>query len=118
MAPMLSWTSSDPTATGFNIYRNGIKQNGVPISGTDFMDSLPLEPTVVRYAVSSVNNSGQESAPRGVDVYQVALGLLANPASGASTPLVTRYFDDFRVTVSNLTSGSSLPLRELQLRRS
>jgi len=26
-APQLSWTIADPTAVGFNIYRNGIKQN-------------------------------------------------------------------------------------------
>ena len=38
-APMLSWHSSDPTVVGFNIYRNGIKQNAAPLAGTNFTDA-------------------------------------------------------------------------------
>ena len=83
-APALSWTSADPTAVGFDVCRNGIKQNGSPLPGTTFIDPLPAPPSGVQYAVRAVNNAGQESAPRSVDVHQVALQLLANPAGERS----------------------------------
>ena len=50
------------------------------------------------YGVTAVNNSAQESPPRQVNVYPVALGLLANPRLAApSNPLMTGYFDQYQV---------------------
>ncbi len=117
-APQLSWLSGDSTATGFNIYRNGILQNTTPQSGTNFTDNLPPGAAAVQYAVRAVNDAGQESPPRTVDVYAVQLGVLSNPGdSQTSGTLVTRYFDRFVLSVSNLTADASLPLRQLEVRR-
>jgi hypothetical protein len=114
-SPMLSWTSNDPTAIGFNIYRNGIKQNGTPQTTRDYTDLLPLSSAAVQYAVRAVNAIGQESAARVVDVYRVDLALAVNALAGGAP--VTRYFDSFRTTVSNLTSGAGLPLAQVELQR-
>ncbi|HKS38433.1 MAG TPA: hypothetical protein VJW76_14665, partial [Verrucomicrobiae bacterium] len=114
-APALSWTSDDPTAVGFNVYRGGIRQNSSLLTATDFVDLLPSGTGVVQYAVRAVNGAGQESAPRLVDVYAVDLRLAANPLAGNNP--ITRYFDEYRATVSNLTAGASLPLEEVELRR-
>ncbi len=117
-APVLSWVSSDATAVGFNIYRDGVKQNDSPLPGTSFTDLLPAPASGVRYSVRAVNHASQESAPRSVDLQRVALRTLANRAADASNnPLVMRYFDQFEITVSNLTTTGSLPLRQLELRR-
>jgi hypothetical protein len=48
-APVLSWVSTDPTAIGFNIYRNGIKQNATPQPGVIYRDVLPLSGAAIAY---------------------------------------------------------------------
>ncbi|MEW6157838.1 MAG: polymorphic toxin-type HINT domain-containing protein [Verrucomicrobiota bacterium] len=117
-APSLTWASGDPTTTGYNVYRNGIKQNAAPLTATSFTDALPLGGDVVQYAVRAVNAAGEESSSRTVNVYSVDLSLLANNAGGeVSGSLISSYFDNFAAKVSNLTPNSTLPLREIELRR-
>jgi len=43
-APVLTWTGNDPTAAGFNVYRNGIQQNSALLTG----DQLRRQPADVR----------------------------------------------------------------------
>ena len=54
--PLLSWTSTDPTATGFNVYRGGVKVNAVPISATSSVTSGPIiwAPTISPVCVSQI----------------------------------------------------------------
>jgi fibronectin type 3 domain-containing protein len=117
-APVLSWTSSDTTAISFNVYRKGIRQNSGTLAVTSYTDNLPAGADAIEYAVRAVNAKGEESAPRIVKVYSVTLDLLANAAGGtASNPLVTRYFDSYRASVTNLTLSSGFPLETVELRR-
>jgi len=47
-APALSWTSSDPTVTGYNLYRNASSRM-LPTDAPAYADNLPLttsRPTV------------------------------------------------------------------------
>ena len=76
---VLNWASTDATAVGFNVYRNGVQQNASLLAGTTYTDNLPLG-SGVQYGVTAVNNSSQESPARQVNVYPVALGLLVNPS--------------------------------------
>ena len=116
--PALSWTSSDGTAVGFNIYRKGIKQNSSLVSSNSYNDSLPIGTELVTYAVRAVNSTNAESAARSVDVYPVDLALLLNSmGTGTNNAPVTRYFDDYQITVTNRAGVASLPLRQLEIRR-
>ena len=103
---------------GFNVYRNGIKQNAAPQSETTYTDLLPRSVDPVRYAIRAVNAAGKESAARQVDIFNVAAGLLSNSlGSGASNPLTTRYFDAFTASITNLAS-TNMYLSQIELRRS
>ena len=116
-APTLTWVSTDPTAVGFNLYRNGIKQNASLLVGTSYTDNLPAS-DVVQYAVTAVNASAQESPPRLVSVYPVGFGLLVNSqGSGTNNPVLQNYFDQVQVTVSNLSQATPLSLSQVQLSR-
>jgi len=74
-AIVLNWSDNDSTAVGFNVYRNGIRQNAQMLTKTTFTDSLALV-NVTQYAVTAVNNLNQESPQRVVSV---------EPASAAGT---------------------------------
>ena len=87
-AAVLSWVSTDSAAVGFNVYRNGVKQNASLLTSPAYTDNLPLGSGVL-YGVTAVNNSAQESPPRQVNVYPVTLGLLADSqGSGTNNPLL------------------------------
>lgn len=116
-ATVLNWVGNDGTAVGYNVYRNGIKQNASPIPGSTFTDNLPPS-GVIQYAVTAVNNAAQESPQRLVNVYQVGLGLLVNSGgTGTNNSLLTGYFDQFQVGVTNQTSTNNLQLTQLELYR-
>ena len=118
-APALTWTSSDNTAVGYNVYRNGIKQNGAPLTSLQFNDTLGIPSgSRIQYTVRSVNSTNAESAPRMVDVYDLGMDFFANLTSGEEQPLVTDYFDRLLVVVSNRTASAALPLGGVQVRRS
>ena len=117
-APAISWTSSDPTAVGFDLYRNGIKQNAVRLTGGAYVDLLPAETKPIEYTVRALNQAGQQSAPRAVQVYRLGFGLLANAMEGMTNrPLSIGYFDQFRYWVTNLTDTGAVSLAEVELRR-
>ena len=116
-APALTWESGDPTAVGFNVYRNGIKQNAAPLATGMFSDSLPPAGQTATYAVTSLNATNAESVARTVVVYPVNLALLMNGNGAGANPPLTSYFDDCLVTVSNLTAVGALPLLQIQVQR-
>jgi hypothetical protein len=117
-APGLSWASSDPTAVGFNIYRNGVKQNANPQPSSTYTDLLPLSGAAVTYAITALNETNAESAARSATVYPVNLGLLVNAAGGTTSgPPTLSYFDDYVVSVSNLAASAAMPLRQVQVQR-
>jgi hypothetical protein len=110
---VLSWTSTDSSATGFNIYRNNVLQNASPLPGTNYTDNLPLSDAVT-YAVTAVNSSAQESPPRLVSVYPLALGLQINPTNGQ---ILVNYFDQYLAGITNLSSAAGFPLTQWILTR-
>ena len=115
--PVLSWSSSDSSAVGFNIYRNGLKQNPSLVSSLSYTDSLPMV-DVVQYGVGAVNGFGQESPQRMVSVYPISLGLLVNSAgSGTNNPVLTGYFDQLQVGITNHSSTAAVSLKQLTLNR-
>ncbi|HEV2391800.1 MAG TPA: Ig-like domain-containing protein [Verrucomicrobiae bacterium] len=112
-APLLNWVSTDNTVVGFNVYRNGVKQNASPLTGTtSYLDNLALSDATA-YGVSAVNGSGQESPQRVVTVYPFAMGLAAN----GSNPVLIHYFDQIQIAVTNLSSTAALPMSQLVLSR-
>lgn len=117
-SPALSWTSGDATAIGFNLYRNGIKQNSQVLSNAAFTDPLPLGTDPVTYAVTAVNSTNAESAVRAVTVYPLDLSFLVNSADGVTpgAPLAS-YFDAYRVSVTNLASAAAFPLGQIEVQR-
>jgi hypothetical protein len=117
-APYLTWTSDDSTVVGFNVYREGIKQNPSPVPSPGYLDTLGI-PALgkVTYTVRAVNATNAESAPRTVTAYSVGLGLGVNMANGTNQALIERYFDDYRVSVSNLTSAAAIPIDHVELAR-
>lgn len=117
-APVLSWASTDNTAVGYNVYRNGIKQNGSPVTALQFTDTLGIPAGgLIQYMVRAVNSTNAESAPRVVDVRDVALDFFANLVGTSEQPLVTDYFDNLLVVVSNRSSSAALPLGVVQVHR-
>ena len=113
-AVLLSWNSTDASATGFNVYRNGVRQNPNPLPGTNYTDNLPLADAVT-YAVTAVNQAAQESPPRLVNVYPVVLGLQINPTHH---PILINYFDQYQAGITNLAGAAGLSLTRLVLNRS
>jgi hypothetical protein len=116
-APKLTWSSSDPSAVAFNVYRNGIKQNAAPLASMSFTDALAANGEIVTYAVRALNSTNAESAARTVDVHTVDLRLSVNETGGTARPPTGRYFDKYHVTVANLTAAGAMPLRQLEVRR-
>ncbi|MGA2863269.1 MAG: FG-GAP-like repeat-containing protein [Verrucomicrobiota bacterium] len=113
-ASALTWTSADTTAVGFNVYRNGLKQNTSPLAATSFTDSFPLGALPVTYAVTAVNSTNAESAARSLTVFPLGLALSVN---GGTNPPMTTYFDDYRVAVSNLATSAAFPLQQVEIQR-
>lgn len=115
-APTLNWSSTDATAVGFNLYRNGVKQNSALLNQNNYHDNLPLS-GMVQYAVTAVNAAAQESPQRVVTVYPLAFSLLANAQGGTTNnPLSTGYFDTLQVGITNL-SNQAFPFAQVQLTR-
>jgi hypothetical protein len=113
--PALSWVRGDSSIAGVNLYRNGIKLNTTPLTGTSFQDSSYSGSSLVRYALKSVDSLGQEGPARAASVYRLDLGLGVN-AAGAGLP-VLYYFDAYRTTVNNQTLAEAFPLETIELRR-
>ncbi len=116
-ATVLSWSLSDPKTAGYNLYRNGVKQNTAILTSTKYTDTLPLS-DLTQYGVTAVNGSGQESPARLVNVAPVSLGLLVNSGGfGSNGPVSRDYFDQYQAIISNLSSSATLPVSKIQLTR-
>jgi hypothetical protein len=115
-APQLRWEVSDPAAVAFNIYRNGIKQNSQPITGRVYTDSFAIGNRAVVYEVRALNSTNAEGPPRSVTVYPLSVNLVVGRGQ-TNGLLVTKYFDEFRVSVTNLATDSGMPLDNIQLLR-
>ncbi|HZM01547.1 MAG TPA: Ig-like domain-containing protein [Candidatus Saccharimonadales bacterium] len=111
-AAALTWSSTDSTVTGYNLYRNGVKQNSSPLTTPAYTDLLPVN-DVVSYGVTALNASSQESPPRVVHVSPVGMGLAAD----GGQPLLVNYFDSVVVTITNLSPTAPLPLTQFVLNR-
>ncbi|MCX8155476.1 MAG: FG-GAP-like repeat-containing protein [Verrucomicrobiae bacterium] len=117
-SPILTWESDDPAAVGYNVYRNGVKQNTAPLTTPAFTDGLGVpRGGMVSYAVHAVNATNAESVARRVDLHDVSFLVMANLFGGAESPPVTRYFDAFQVTVFNRNLTAPLPVQHVELRR-
>lgn len=118
---LLQWQFNDPLGIGYNVYRNGVKQNGqvIPVGTRSFTDSLPLPPNeAVEYRVTGVDNQSREGAPRTVDVLPVAWNFLLNVDALGNTNLpLTRYFDNYTVTIINNDATSVLNIGGVEVSR-
>jgi hypothetical protein len=116
-APVLTWAAGDPATAGYNVYRNGVRQNASLLTQPAYTDNLPLS-DAVNYGVSAVNAGSQESPPRAVTVYPVSLGLLVNAqGTGVNGPVLINYFDQYQASLTNNSSSAALPLGQLVLTR-
>ena len=117
-APYLTWTSNDPTAVGFNVYRDGIRQNPLPLPTAAFLDNLGLPVAgAITYVVKAVNGTNAESAARTVTASSLTMALGVNVVNGTNQSLIQRYFDDYRLSVTNLTASNSVVLDHVELLR-
>ncbi|WCJ60887.1 FG-GAP-like repeat-containing protein [Fontisphaera persica] len=117
-APILTWEPDDTAAVGYNVYRNGVKQNASPLTTPAYTDGLGVpRGGMVTYAVRAVNATNAESVARMVEVHDVSFLVMANLLGGAEAPPVTRYFDAFQVTVFNRNRTAPLPMQAVELRR-
>ncbi len=116
--PLLSWVSADNTAVGFNVYRNGLKQNDTLLTTPTFTDNLGV-PTgsAVTYTVRAVNATNAESAPRAITVADVALAMRVNVTANFDNSPVTFWFDRLRIALTN-RSNLELPLDAISVARS
>ena len=112
--PQLSWTSSDPSIVGYNVYRGGIKLNSSPLTETSFEDTTYAGASAVEYSITAVNGSGDESPARKVHVYPIGFEAKSNPdANGTERPLIAGYFNDIEVSLTNKDTLSSFPVDHL-----
>lgn len=117
-APVLTWSAGDSTTAGFNVYRNGILQNTALLTQPSYTDPLPMSDAVT-YGVSAVNGSSQESPQRVVTVVPLLFNLLVNAqGTGTSHPVLTGYFDQYTLGITNLSSQTPASLTQVVYNRS
>jgi len=115
-SPQLTWTSSDPSVAGYNVYRGNIKLNNTLLTSPLFTDIFYAGSSRVEYAVRAVNAVGEESPPRKIEVYPIVMSAKANPdVNGNQRPLITGYFSKFEVSVQNREALNSFLMNHLGL---
>ncbi|MBW2108670.1 MAG: hypothetical protein JRI36_08410, partial [Deltaproteobacteria bacterium] len=115
--PLITWSSDDPSAVGFNIYRGGIKLNSTLITETSYEDTSYAGASVVEYQVRAINGSGDEGPGRSMRVFPLGISARSNPDDeGYSQPLLTRYFNTYRVILTNKDVAQALPIAEITCR--
>ncbi|MFZ5799267.1 MAG: CARDB domain-containing protein, partial [Thermodesulfobacteriota bacterium] len=82
----LQWQgNSEPDLAGFNLYRNNVKINSVPIPGTEFLDE-DLAAGTYFYTVRAVDLAGWESPDSNREAFTVDLAppeaMIASPRDG------------------------------------
>ena len=63
---------------GSIVYRNGIKLNGLPLTGTTYDDASYSGNSLVTYELRSVDSVGQEGPGRIARVYRLSTDLTIN----------------------------------------
>jgi fibronectin type 3 domain-containing protein len=81
----LAWDSVTG-ATGYNLYRGGVKLNSTPMTGTSYLDNAVTNGTAYSYTVSSVNSDGVESAQSTAVTATPIAALTAVPTGLTATP--------------------------------
>lgn len=77
----LSWTAvSDPSVTGYNVYRGGTKVNTSPIGGTSYASAGLTNGTSYSFQVTAIGAGGLESAK--------SAAATATPTAGSSSGIV------------------------------
>ncbi|NOY46220.1 MAG: hypothetical protein GXP50_12340, partial [Deltaproteobacteria bacterium] len=100
--PVLTWTSTDPGAVGFRVYRGGVLLTPTPVTDTTFQDNGYSGASAVVYDVRAVNAAGEESPARTVVVHPIHLDLVTNPDDqGDPRPLVGRYLNVLSISAEN-----------------
>ena len=114
--PVLTWENTDPNTVGYNVYKGGVKQNTTPLTVTTFTDAFFAGAARADYAVTAVDNDGDESPNRVVTVFPVEIGIVPNPAAdGTAQPLLTNNFSTLRATLMNRDATAPFPLDEVGL---
>ncbi len=117
-ASSLTWQNIDNTVVGFNVYRDGVKQNGAPLATAAYVDSLGSGGRSVLYEVSAVNGAGDESLRREVRVFPIDLRALLNPGQeGSEGRSFAGYFDRLRIEIENRAAGNALELEAIEINR-
>lgn len=96
----LAWVATDNTGVGYNVYRNGSKQNSTPLTTLTYNDTLPSAGQTVTYKVTAVNASAQESAARSVVVQPLSAVIRLNPGTENDYISVARYFDTYSLAIT------------------
>jgi poly(3-hydroxybutyrate) depolymerase len=84
----LSWNAANG-ATGYNLYRNGAKVNGTPLTGTSYTDGGLAAATSYTYQVSSTGNGGVESAKSASVTASTTSGFVCSTTTASNYAHVT-----------------------------
>jgi hypothetical protein len=106
----LSWTAV-PTATSYNIYRNGSKLTSVAAALTSYADTAVVNGTAYSYVVTAVNSVGEGPKSTAVSVTP------AEPSFSLANPFNTLYQYSIPVTsiFSTSTARPADPMRRAYL---
>ena len=114
--PLLTWTSSDLSTVGYNVYRGGVKLNAALLTEPSFEDVFYAGSSLMEYAVVAVNAGAEESPPRAVQVYPISFEAKSNlDEAGDSRPLIANYFNSFEISVNNNDAVASFSLERVEL---
>jgi hypothetical protein len=109
--PVLTWSSADPSVTGFNVYRNGVRLNPAPLTEPAYQDLGLAGSNRFEYAVTAVNADGDQGPARTLQLLPVAIAMHANDGNA----LITDFFNRIQVAVTNGAAAEHLDLDLLAL---
>ncbi|MCP3866752.1 MAG: hypothetical protein GY703_01370, partial [Gammaproteobacteria bacterium] len=114
--PLLVWTSNDGSVIGYNVYRGGVKLNTAPKTETRYIDDLFAGSSTVEYGVSALNGEGDEGPVRSLKLLPLAIEVISNPdGDGVSQPLLTSYFNNLGLEITNNATTEPLTFSRLGL---
>jgi hypothetical protein len=117
-ANSLTWESNDPTVTGYNIYRNGVKQNGAPLVNRAYTDPISTGNSPVLYEITAVNAAAAESPRRVVTLFPTDVAMILNPTVLEEDQLSrVGFYDLLRFRIQNLSTSGSLELGGVRVNR-
>ena len=114
----LTWAQTDAITEGYNLYRNGVRQNPEILSMPAYADPLDPGGNPVTYAITAVNDQGQESAPREITVQPMEVSVLLNPdESGEEFNSIAGTFDHYRLLADNSSGNAGVDVDGFQFTR-